>query len=93
MLLQFGADVRSHAKQHYLSGRVLNVRTGALRKSVEVSKKGLPTRIVIGSDNTAGVVWENGKRPRKWLSPAFSDRLTIFEKDLSGRWQREVFRG
>lgn len=93
VLLEFGDEVKARSKGRYLSGRALNVQTGALIKSVKVSKKGLPTKIVIGSDETAGVVWEAGKKPRKWLSPAFEDELAGLERALQKRWEREVFIG
>ena len=93
VLQEFGDDVKARSKGHYLAGRALNVFTGSLRDSVKVSRKGLPTKIVIGSDDTAGVVWEAGKRPRKWLAPAFEDELAGVERALAKRWEREVFNG
>jgi hypothetical protein len=93
ILEDFGDEVRARARGHYLSGRALDVQTGDLKKSVSVSRKGLPLKIVIGSDETAGVVWEAGKKPRKWLSPAVDDEIAGVERALKARWEREVFRG
>lgn len=93
ILQDFGNEVKARAKGHYLSGRALDVQTGDLKNSIEVSRKHLPLRIVIGSDETAGVVWEAGKKPRKWLSPAVDDEIAGLERALKQRWEREVFRG
>ena len=92
-LAAFGDAVQASTRGYYLSGGALDVFTGDLKDSVEVNRKGLPTRIVIGSDNTAGVVWEVGVQPRKWLAPAVVDELAGVKRALAKKWEREVHRG
>ncbi len=93
VLEEFGDDVKARARDHYLSGKSLDIFTDALRASVDVSRRRLPEAIVIGADDTAGVVWEVGKKPRPWLLPSVEDNLANARRAFEQRWEREVFRG
>lgn len=78
-----GRVVANHAKGEKLSGQVLDVQTGTLRRSVgqEVSEDGLSTRV--GTNVFYGAIHEFGSRfqpARPWLTTAFEEKKRDVEK-------------
>jgi hypothetical protein len=78
-LRQVGVHMAGYVKAGKLSGQVLNVVTGVLRRSVMwrlVGSKRRPTQdihgVVIGSNVFYGRIHE--ETDRQWLAPAFEER-------------------
>lgn len=68
-------EVQERTRTRYLSGQVLRVITGELRRSIEIDSRDLPRAIEIGSKlEQAGPLhfgWRaHGLEPRPFLSPA-----------------------
>lgn len=84
---------RLRAQRVYLSGRPLKVRTGRLRRSMQIDPSGLPKHIDVGSDHPGAAALHFGRpgtrlRARPWLFPAVVDERPKFP-DV---WVREYER-
>ena len=92
VLKRVGERAQSRARR-FLSGEVLNVRTGRLRRALDTDLTDTSLGLLIGPGGSAGTIWESRRPPRPFLRPALEQGASRFEREFVQDWQREIFRG